>query len=569
MLFKNKFFNHILIAIGIAVLLSLLFNLGVFYSWEIKLDDALYGEKTALKDITIITIDDRSIQEIGRWPWDRTAFIEVLSRLENTAVIGIDVAFFESFDDEIDKELAEQIKKNNNVVLPVEYMFDNNKITTELLTPIPELKEAAAKLAFINFYTDSDGVVRSVPLDVDKRFNSFSSEIYNLYLKKEFIFQEDRLLVNFVGKPYSFNTISFVDVINDKIDPAEFKNKIILIGATSPDLHDDYIVPTSEGKAMPGVELHANALQTMITKNFLTRLSNLYVLLIIFVLALITAIILSKLRMLYGTPALAIIAIAYLFVVFKYFDKGKILPIIYPLLAIGFTYVAIVLFSYFYEQRTKRWVINIFGKYTSKAVVDDILTKAEKDNIDLQGEERNVTLLFADIRGFTAMSEKMTAHEVVSMLNKYLGEMTESVFSFEGTLDKYIGDCIMAIFNAPLEQPDHAMQAIRASMDMQERIKQIQSKDKDVPRVDVGIGLNTGPAVIGNIGSQKRVDYTAIGDTVNTASRMCSLAGKGELIITENTYKLVKDKIKAKKLDPVKVKGKEKPLQVYLVEKIL
>jgi adenylate cyclase len=569
MLFKNKFFNHILIAIGIAVLLSLLFNLGVFYSWEIKLDDALYGEKTALKDITIITIDDRSIQEIGRWPWDRTAFIEVLSRLENTAVIGIDVAFFESFDDEIDKELAEQIKKNNNVVLPVEYMFDNNKITTELLTPIPELKEAAAKLAFINFYTDSDGVVRSVPLDVDKRFKSFSSEIYNLYLKKEFIFQEDRLLVNFVGKPYSFNTISFVDVINDKIDPAEFKNKIILIGATSPDLHDDYIVPTSEGKAMPGVELHANALQTMITKNFLTRLSNLYVLLIIFVLALITAIILSKLRMLYGTPALAIIAIAYLFVVFKYFDKGKILPIIYPLLAIGFTYVAIVLFSYFYEQRTKRWVINIFGKYTSKAVVDDILTKAEKDNIDLQGEERNVTLLFADIRGFTAMSEKMTAHEVVSMLNKYLGEMTESVFSFEGTLDKYIGDCIMAIFNAPLEQPDHAMQAIRASMDMQERIKQIQSKDKDVPRVDVGIGLNTGPAVIGNIGSQKRVDYTAIGDTVNTASRMCSLAGKGELIITENTYKLVKDKIKAKKLDPVKVKGKEKPLQVYLVEKIL
>jgi len=569
MLFKNKLFNHILIAIGVAILLSLLFNLGVFYSWEIRLDDALYGDKTVLKDITIISIDDRSIQEIGRWPWDRTVFINILEKLNNTAVTGIDVAFFEPFDEEIDQKLAEQIKKNNNVVLPVEYLFDNNKITTNLLTPIPELEKAAAKLAFINFYTDIDGVVRSVPLDVDHKFNSFSSEIYNLYLNKKFNFKEDRLLVNFVGKPYSFKIVSFVDVINNKIDPAEFNNKIVLIGATSPDLHDDYIVPTSEGKAMPGVELHANALQTMITKNFLTRLDKLFVFLIIFLLALITTIILSKLRMLYGTLTLAVIAIIYLVIVFKYFDKGKILPIIYPLLAIGFTYVAIVLFSYFYEQRTKRWVINIFGKYTSKAVVDDILTKAEKDNIDLQGEERNVTILFADIRGFTSMSEKMTAHEVVSMLNKYLGEMTESVFNFEGTLDKYIGDCIMAIFNAPLEQPDHAMQAIRASMDMQKRISQVQLEDKDVPRVDVGIGLNTGPAVIGNIGSQKRVDYTAIGDTVNTASRMCSLAGKGELIITENTYKLVKDKIKAKKLDPVKVKGKEKPLQVYLVEKIL
>ncbi|MBW2987764.1 adenylate/guanylate cyclase domain-containing protein [Candidatus Woesearchaeota archaeon] len=568
-MFKNKFFNHILIAIGIAVLLSLLFNLGVFYSWEIKLDDALYGDKTAIKDISIIAIDDKSIQEIGRWPWDRTVFIDILEKLNNTAVTGIDVAFFEPFDEEIDKKLAEQIKKNNNVVLPVEYMFDNNKITTELLAPIPELKEAAARLAFINFYTDTDGIVRSVPLNVDNNYNSFSSEIYSLYLNKEFVFDEDRLLVNFVGKPYSFRTVSFVDVIEDKIDTSEFNNKIVLIGATSPDLHDDYIVPTSEGKAMPGVELHANALQTMITKNFLACLNKIYVFLIIFLLTLITSILLSKLRMRYGTPALAAIAAIYLIIVFKYFDKGLILPIIYPILAIGFTYVAIVLFSYFYEERTKRWVINIFGKYTSKAVVDDILQKAEKDNIDLQGEERNVTILFADIRGFTAMSEKMTPHEVVSMLNKYLGEMTESVFNFEGTLDKYIGDCIMAIFNAPLEQPDHAMQAIKASMDMQERIKQVQSKEKDVPRVDVGIGLNTGPAVIGNIGSQKRVDYTAIGDTVNTASRMCSLAGKGELIITENTYKLVKDKIKVKKLDPVKVKGKEKPLQVYLVEKIL
>ncbi|MBD3259140.1 CHASE2 domain-containing protein [Candidatus Woesearchaeota archaeon] len=567
MLLKNKYLNHLLIAIGIAVLLGLLFNFNFFQGWEVRLDDSLYGGESVLKDIIIVAIDDRSIQAIGRWPWNRSVFIDVLEQLNESAVTGIDVAFFEQYDEEIDRKLAESIEKNGNVVLPVEYLFEKEK--TELLEPIPVLKDAAARLAFINFYTDSDGVTRKVPLDIDGRYDSFTSEVYSLYLNKEFKYPRDSLLVNFVGPPRSFKTLSFIEVIEGKTSKADFKDKIVFIGATSPDLHDDYIVPTSEGKAMPGVELHANALQTMITKDFLTRLNYLYVYLLIFVFCLLVAIVLTKMKISYGTFVLIGLGVVYLFLVFRFFDKGTILPIIYPLLSLALPYAGIVLFSYFYEEKTKRWVINIFGKYTSRAVVDDILTKAEKDQIDLKGEEREVTLLFADIRGFTAMSEKMTAHQVVEMLNKYLSEMTESVFNHEGTLDKYIGDCIMAIFNAPLEQPDHAMLAVQAALDMQERIRKVQTVSKDVPKVDVGIGLNTGPAVIGNIGSQKRVDYTAIGDTVNTASRMCSLAGRGELIVTENTYELIKDRVKAKKLEPVKVKGKEKQLQVYLIEKIL
>lgn len=567
MLFKNKLLNHVLIAIGIAVLLSLLLNFNFFYGWEIKLDDSLYGGKSALDEIIIVAIDDRSIQEIGRWPWNRSVFIDAFERLEETAVTGIDVAFFEKYDREIDAKLGERIKQNNNVVLPVEYLFE--KDGAELLEPIPELKDSAAKLAFINFYTASDGVTRTVPLDIDGKYDSFTGEVYNLYLNKNFDYPDNKLLVNFAGKPGSFRTVSFIDVITDKIDKNEFKDKIVFIGATSPDLHDDYIVPTSEGKAMPGVELHANALQTMITKDFLSHLNRLYVFVLIFLLCLLVAIILTKIKITYSTFVLIVAAVVYLFLVFYFFDKGIILPIIYPMLSIGLTYGGIVLFSYIYEEKTKRWVINIFGKYTSKAVVDDILKKAEKDQIDLKGEEREVTVLFADIRGFTSMSEKMTPHQVVQMLNKYLSEMTESIFVYEGTLDKYIGDCIMAIFNAPLEQPDHAMQAIKAALDMQQRVRNVQAIATDVPRVDVGIGLNTGTAIIGNIGSQKKVDYTAIGDTVNTASRMCSLAGKGELIITENTYNLVKDRIKVKKLEPVKVKGKEKLLQVYMVEEIL
>ena len=573
-LIKNKLLSCILFALVSTIFLSILLYAGLFMNWQLKLSDSLYGGKQSLDAIVIIAIDDKSLQEIGRWPWDRAEFTKAILFLNNSNVIGIDVAFFEDYKEDVDGELAAAVKEAGNVIMPAEYGSFEKKdgmiYGKDILMPIKNIREAAYSLGYINVATDADGVTRSLLTKIKNEngpdYNSFAYEMYKKYWKKELISNTNRFLINYVGKPKSFKTFSFADAVNERIGKDEFKDKIVLIGATSPDLHDDYFVPTSSGKAMPGVEVHANAIQTMITKSFLKNQGYWSTVLVILITALITALILSRINIWVGAAITLALVVVYAFVAIYVFNAGLILNIIYPPLAAILTFILILTMYYIMEEKNKRWVINIFGKYVSKEVANEILKKAEQDKVELSGEEREVSILFADIRGFTAMSEKMQPKEVVSMLNKYLGAMTEAVFKHNGTLDKYIGDCIMAVFNAPLDQKGHALLAVKTALDMQMTIKKIHEKDK--MKVMAGVGINTGNAVIGNIGSKERLDYTAIGDSVNLASRLCGAAEAGQIIISESTYNLVKDAIIVKKLEPIKVKGKENPINICEVERL-
>ena len=272
----------------------------------------------------------------------------------------------------------------------------------------------------------------------------------------------------------------------------------------------------------------------------------------------------SKIRILFSSIITIAFIFLYLIIAILMFGRGIILNIVYPVFSIIAVYGLTVIVKYTTEKSERKKVIETFGKYVSKEVVDEIL-KAGK--IDLKGQQKEISVLFADIRGFTSLSEKLSPHEVVAMLNAYLGGMTDSVLKQKGTLDKYIGDCIMAVFNSPLKQPDHIIRAIKTALEMQKAVDKI-SKTKKVPTVQCGIGINAGEAVVGNIGSEKRVDYTAIGDAVNIASRLCSVAKGGQVIISEQTYHKVKDKIIAKKIGEVKLKGKEKLVVIYEVKSI-
>jgi adenylate cyclase len=243
------------------------------------------------------------------------------------------------------------------------------------------------------------------------------------------------------------------------------------------------------------------------------------------------------------------------------FTRGILLNLVFPVLTVLGVYGGIVISYYLNEKKNKKLIIDIFGRYVSKSVADELLAHREK--IELKGETKKVAVLFADIRGFTSLSEKMTPQQVVSMLNKYLGEMTDSVFKYGGTLDKYIGDNAMAVFNAPLDLEDYAFKAVQAAYDMQKKVEMINKHSKK--KVYFGVGINAGKAVIGNIGSKERLEYTTIGDTVNLASRLCGVAKGGEIIISEEMYKLVKDKVKTKRLGKVKVKGKKKSVLIYQV----
>lgn len=540
---RNKFVSFIVVSIAIACALSALFSAGFLSNIQARLGDSVYDEKPGLKDIIIVKIDDRSLQQIGRWPWDRDIYVDALEAMKDAAVVGMDISFFETSGK--DEELSDAIMKAGNVVLPVELSDDG------FLLPV-----FAADYGHINAITDSDGVTRSFPPALEI-YDSFAVKIAEKYLDKNINFDEKRLLINFIGID-KFESVSFID-----IEDEDFTDKIILIGATAPDLHDDVISPFGR---IPGVEMHASIIQMILLEDYIKYQDAGSVIIIIFIMALLVCLIMYALRLSYATIIAVILAIAYVLLAIKMFDYGIVANIIYPVLAVVVVYVGLVILHYFAEKRSRKWVTEIFGKYVSKDVADEILASG-KGALKLKGNRRYITILFADIRGFTSVSEKLNPEQVVNMLNHYLGEMTDIIFEHKGTVDKYIGDAIMALFNAPVMQEDHALRAVRTALHMQQAAKNL-SKNAPTP-VRYGIGVNTGYAIVGNMGSEKRMDYTAIGDSVNLASRLCGKAGPDEVFIGEETYRLVKGKVSAQKVGKMEVKGKKKKVMVYAVESVL
>lgn len=566
---ENKFFLGISLVFCVSLAISLLFFLGFLSNIQIRLSDNLYGGKSALNSIALAAIDDKSIQEIGRWPWNRSVFAKAISQLKNAKVIGIDVAFFEKENDYSDNLLAEAIRDAGNIILTMEYSSFEAKngelYGKDKLLPIEGIREAAKSLAYVNVITDADGIARALHVNVKGDYDNFASAVYKEYWKKTINFAEDRFLINFAGKPGSFKLYSLTDVLNGRVNSEEFSKKIVLIGATAPDLHDEYFVPTSEGKAMPGVEMHANAIQTMINRDFLSNESKFLAVLSIFAVSFLVFFILYKLRISIATPILILIIIFYIFFSIKLFDYGIIMNLIYVPLAGFASYIAVVAFFYLFERREKKRVIGALEKYISKEVADEIMKNPE--SLKLGGERKRITVMFSDIRGFTSISEKLTAEQLVRLLNEYLTEMTEVILNHKGVVDKYIGDAIMAFWGAPLEQPKQAELACKACIEMMKSLAKLNKKleKENFPEVNIGMGLNTGECIIGNMGSYERFDYTAIGDEINLGSRLEGLNKEyaTSILISESTRKEIGEGFIVREIDLVAVKGKKQPVKIY------
>jgi adenylate cyclase len=267
-------------------------------------------------------------------------------------------------------------------------------------------------------------------------------------------------------------------------------------------------------------------------------------------------------RLRWGTVLAVVLFVGYALGVFFAFDSGYILNIFYPLISLPIMYVAVVITYVLAEQSDRREMILLFGRYVSPQVASEILNLANSDQLKLGGTKREVTVMFADMRGFTAMSEHMTPEEVVATLNKYLSVLIERVLDNDGMINKFAGDNIMAVWNAPPDQPDQALLAVKTAIEGQQAMESLP-QDEGKPKVQFGIGINTGPAVAGNVGSEGRTEYTIIGDAVNLASRLCSNAPGGQVWIGPNTYERVKDAVEVEALEPQHFKGKAEPIPVY------
>ncbi len=566
---KNKLTKTLLISLFISAIVTMLMTAGFLDTWESKISDAFYAPGNTLDEIVIVAIDDESLRELGRWPWPRDHFARVIEYLNQSSVIGIDISFFEPA--EGDSELADSLK-TGNVVLAMEYTSFSHKngelYGESLLKPTTTLGTLGVdfETGFVNLYTDSDGVTRSFSPYISgiEDYDHISMVVVGEYLGITPDLGSSRMLINFFAPPGGYEYISFSDVYNNNTDPSYFKDKIVLIGATAADLHDDVITPISN-QAMPGVEVNANLVQSILTRDFLYYQDDFSAIGVIFLFTLLAGFILFRFRIHIATILLAVLAIVYIFFSIYTFDSGIIMNMLYPLLSITLVYITLVVIYYLTEEKSRKWITSIFGKYVSPVVIDNLIKNP--DRINLGGEKKNITIFFSDIRGFTSISERLDPEELVRLLNEYLTEMTSIIIKDQGLVDKYMGDAIMAFWGAPLEQPNHTELACSSSLEMMDKLKELQNKWKKegIPSFDIGIGLNSGDAIVGNMGSLKRFDYTAIGDNVNLASRMEGLNKLygTNIIITENTHKVVQDKFETRKLDAVKVMGKKKPILIY------
>ncbi|HSS60358.1 MAG TPA: adenylate/guanylate cyclase domain-containing protein [Candidatus Limnocylindrales bacterium] len=391
-----------------------------------------------------------------------------------------------------------------------------------------------------------------------------------------------RALINYAVGPGGFKTagqyLSLGDVYDDSFPSDMVKDKVVLIGAYNlTGVHDEVLTPGGKGVPMPGVEVHANLLNMLLPPpaqpRFLVPESGVVLFLIMLLLALATAIGVARVTVLWGFAGTvgALVLFTVVMSALSVFN-GWVPDLFHPWLAIALTYTGVTAYRFLYEDREKRKVTALFGHYLKPEIVAELAkTRRGVEDIMRGGERRDITLMFVDIRGFTSMSESMAAGDVTEVVQMYLDHLSGIIFTWDGTVDKYVGDEIMAFWNAPRAQGNHALLAIRCAYDCINRGPELQQRllAKGLPPIRWGIGINSGPAVVGNMGSRSRLQYTALGDTVNTAARFCSHAPAFEVLIGQETYEMCRDYIAVDLVPGVQLKGKSaEKFRIYQVTAI-
>jgi adenylate cyclase len=377
------------------------------------------------------------------------------------------------------------------------------------------------------------------------------------------------LQINYVGPNEIFKQISLIEVLDaymkqDMKALSIFKNATVIIGPTARSIGDQNTTPLAE--LSPNCFVHANVYDEIMTGQYITEVPFKAQLTVLIIIALLVSIVAILLKLRWSIPIGILVTAGYLWFAYSTFvDTGVTYSLVEPLFALFFCYASTMSYNAATEGRQKTQIKGLFERYVDRAVVKQIID--DPSLVKLGGEEREITTLFADIEGFTAMAEKMGPQNTVGMLNSYLTEMSNIIIEQHGTIDKYIGDAIMSFWGAPLKNPEHALYACEAAINMQRKLVALHTKwiHYGRPVVNQRIGVNTGKAVVGNMGAEARVNYTAIGDSVNLASRLEGVNKEygTRLLMSDNTYHKVKDKVLSREMDLVVVVGRTEPVRIY------
>ncbi len=617
-----------LVTCVVAVLM--LIKLPAMEGFEAKLYDYRFKVRGYVKppeNVVIAAIDEKSIEKLGRWPWSREKIANLVKRLteDEAELIVMDVWFSEP--EKNDPLLARAIREAGNVILPVAFQLGpESKAPDErllaasafrsvakpemfgryapvmakgALVSIAELTREAMALGHINMFAESDGTLRweamavelngyfypSIDLQAAARYLGVPPEKVTLVAtegirlgEKRYIPTDThgRMLIHYYGETGTFHQVSISDILDGTVSPDTFKGKIILVGATAVGIYDLRVTPFSP--EMSGIEKHANVISSILDNRFLAKATPFTNFIFLFFSGFLFSFLVARMK---AVRACFLTAGFFLFVLglgyYLFVHEGVWLNLSYPASNILLVFVSTEAYNYAVSERYGRRIRAMFSSYVTERVVSELIKNPGMAK--LGGERREVTVLFSDLKGFTSFSEHHTPEEVVSTLNEYLAAMTDVIFRWEGTLDKFIGDAILAFWGAPLKQENHAELGIRCALHMIKRLGELQAKwrAEGKPLLDSGIGINTGNVLVGNIGAEgKKMDYTVIGDHVNLGSRVETLTRKydAHILITEFTMDKIKETMKlgglghltAIGLEKVVVKGKDKEVGIYKIK---
>ncbi|WP_044958122.1 CHASE2 domain-containing protein [Butyrivibrio sp. LC3010] len=597
---KRKKIGKIIIASVVALVFTIIAGTGWLDVPDGVVSDAFY-QKTMATDgeIVVLGMDQKALEEIGQMPWPRSVMADVISILNSAetppAVIAIDVLYVgESSDPSGDEYLAASALNGGNVVtasaatfgsdlfLDGENFHIKDRVVQAYDEPFPELKNSTTT-GHINVMADSDGVIRHAMLYIDVpdigRVLSFARVIYEKYCEVKQITPNDIprtdsgfFYIPFLGKNGAYyDYISVADVYNGDIDPSFFSDKIVMIGPYAAGLQDEYRTSIDHAAPMYGVEIHANLVDVFRRGFYPHEASRTAQLVILFIVCFVMLLFFIDRKVLTAIGIEVGFCIIYMMTAYALYKWCRlVLHVLWIPLFVFILFVIVVSLNYIRSQREKKLVENTFGHYVDPAIMKQLLEQG-REALELGGKTVDIAVLFVDIRGFTTMSEALDPPTVVEIINSYLTLTTECIMKNHGTLDKFVGDCTMAFWNAPLQQEDPVYLACRAAMDMVEGSKELGKKlqERFGRTVEFGIGVNWGPAVVGNIGAPLRMDYTAIGDTVNTSARLEANASGGKILISRAVADILGDRAKVTSLgDTIKLKGKAEGFEILTLDEL-
>jgi adenylate cyclase len=591
------------------------------------------GEINTTNSVVIVDIDEKSLKTLGQWPWSRDVISQILINLTNSEalIVGLDLFFAERDTkspyflakkynlniaaDDYDQLLAE-VLANTPTILG--YLFDFEKNLTKNILPnipaifiqrnkkddfllkakgyignIPILQNNTYSAGFVNMIPDIDGVVRNVPLLIeydDIIYPSLAFEMFRIASGNRRVVIDyseagiediklgnykiktdrfGRIFINYRGDKNRFTYISAIDIYENNFDKNLIKDKFVLIGTSAGGLFDLRVTPFNT--VYPGVEVHANIIDNLIKGDLLVKpdMGELIDIIVMFIVGLIVFVVFYFLSAVLATSLVIFMIIGYfIFSYYLMFYYGYIVNVFLPIVEIIVLVIIFGAINYFLESKKAETLKHAFAKKVSANVMNELISHTQDDI--LAPRDKDITIFFSDIRSFTSISEKLAnPTKVIQLLNLYMTPMVENITIHKGTVDKFIGDAIMAYWNAPVDIENHADEAVSSAI---EQIKILKKLNKQIKKefdleIDIGIGINSGIATIGEMGSSGRADYTVIGDNVNLASRLEGLnkVYHSHILISEFTYELLKKDYIIREIDLVRVKGKSKPVKIYQV----